>query len=124
MYSTPCRTPAPWEVPRAGRQCSISQPAWLNVYLVLGFICAVLSEWIAGMLAMRAKVLESSIRNLLNDPARTGLAQQLFNYPVISRLAPQGKVPSYIPARLFATALLDTIAPATGASPQPFENVQ
>lgn len=94
------------------------------VYLLLSVICTVLNEWIAGVLGLRAKTLGVGLRNLLDEPGKPSLSQRLLNHPLINALAPQGKTPSYIPARLFALALLDMIAPATEAGPQPLWSVR
>ncbi len=86
------------------------------VYLLLSLMCTVLNEWVAGLLAMRSQNLESGIRGLLNDPQGKGLAQQFYDHPLIKALAQPGHKPSYVPSRLFAMALLDTLAPAEKAA--------
>lgn len=87
------------------------------LYLLLSLICMVLNEWIAGALALRAKTLEVGIRNLLDDPEGTGLAAKFYAHPLVKGLGRRGqRMPSYIPSRTFAVALLDTIAPPDPAT--------
>lgn len=83
------------------------------VYLLLSLVCSALNEWIASWLRMRSETLRSAIRNLLNDSGKSGMAEALYDHPLIKTLAEhKGKRgPSYIPSRTFALALLDTIAP-------------
>jgi hypothetical protein len=53
-------------------------------------------------------------RNLLNDPVKTSLARELYAHPPIKGLY-KDKLPSYIPSRTFALALMD-MAGLDGAS--------
>ncbi len=82
------------------------------LYLLLGLMCSVLNEWVAGLLNMRANNLWDGVRNLLYDLEGTGPAKQLYNHPLIKNLAKPGKIPSYVPSRTFALALFDLVAPA------------
>ncbi len=92
------------------------------VYFVLAVVCSALNETIAGAMGWRAKYLRVGVANLL-EPERLQrgeeLAAQLYLHPVINGLirplSRRGKrrYPSYLPARAFATALLDF--DATGA---------
>lgn len=81
------------------------------VYLFLSIICSALTEWLSGMLKLRAKNLEEGIRSLLDDPAGGGLAAQFFNHPLVRGLSKKEQNPSYIPSRIFAITLMDIIAP-------------
>ena len=86
------------------------------VYLLLALICSALSEWVARMLALRAKTLEAGVRNLLHDKNGTGLAQDIYCHPLVEALYKGGGVhkgrPSNIPARTFARAFFDTVMEA------------
>jgi hypothetical protein len=93
----------------------------LLAYLTLSLICSQINELIARAFAMRSNDLENGIRRMLNDPNGTGLAEQLYEHPLIVSLSPRrkgltlsrfaggGGKPSYIPAGIFATALLDLL---------------
>jgi hypothetical protein len=80
-------------------------------------------------LKTRAAYLEHGIRELLQDPEATGLAKSFYNHPLIyglfsgeynpasrtasgslSTMARGRNLPSYIPARSFALALMDIAA--------------
>ena len=64
------------------------------LYLLLGLMCSVLNEWMAGLLNMRAKNLWEGVRNLLYDSEGTGLAKQLYDHALVKNL---GKAaPSFV----------------------------
>src|SRR5262245_48070540 len=101
------------------------------VYLVLSLICSAVSELIEGFLKKRACDLERGLRQLLNDPGGRGMVSQLYAHPLVSglfkgqydpsnitddRYALATTLPSYIPSRNFALALMDLILPATATS--------
>ncbi|MGC2743347.1 MAG: hypothetical protein WA672_09175 [Candidatus Angelobacter sp.] len=106
------------------------------VYLLLAIICTSLNEWIAGALGLRAKTLELGIRQLLDeqpqpvkpgDPTSTAankdwLIAEFYKHPLVTGMKKGSQHPSYIPARTFATTLMDIIsgpeAPLTFASLQ------
>lgn len=84
------------------------------VYLLLSLICSAASELIERFSKKRAKDLESGLSEMLRDP---NLVESLYKHPLIYCLFPKpykagGKnLPSYIPARNFALALMDIIKP-------------
>jgi hypothetical protein len=86
------------------------------VYLVLALVCSSLNETISSIFSWRAKFLREGIANLLDptDEANGNvLTGVLYDHPIINSLirpvGRKGKLryPSYLPARAFATALLD-----------------
>lgn len=79
------------------------------IYLFVSLICTVIGEWISQIRNMRAKELASGIRNLLNDKQGNGLTKIFYEHPLIKGLSKEGKMPSYIPPRTFALALIDII---------------
>lgn len=90
------------------------------VYLLLSLLCTAINEAIEARLKNRAKDLERGLRELLKDPHGTGLVKQIYEHSLVSSLfkdpydpAKQGNLPSYIPARNFALALMDIVLPAT-----------
>lgn len=98
------------------------------VYLVVSVLCSAIREGIESWLKTRAAYLEHGIRQLLQDMEGTGLAKDVFEHPLIfglftsSGYAPgssrtklsmmqRGRgLPSYIPSKNFAAALLDIAA--------------
>jgi hypothetical protein len=97
------------------------------VFLLMSTLCAAVREMIEARLKTRAAYLERGIRELLQDRTGTGMARSLFTHPLIaglyigeyvpspiatklSLLALGGPLPSYIPAKSFALALLDIAA--------------
>lgn len=114
------------------------------VFLLVSMICSAIREALEGWLKTRATHLEEGIRQLLHDRQAAGLARNFFEHPLIYSLysgaypapQPDGRwptalkrgrnLPSYIPSRNFALALMDLAArgpstdevssdPATGA---------
>jgi hypothetical protein len=81
------------------------------VYFSLSLLCSTINEQvIARFFNLRANTLADGIKNMLADP---GLVEQLYSNPLIQGLsqnAASGKPrkPSYIPANIFAAALIST----------------
>jgi hypothetical protein len=102
------------------------------VYLLLSLICSAANEVIEAWLRNRATDLERGLRELLSDPSGNGLVAKIYNHPLVSglfegvhapaalgmkdRLMGRIKLPSYIPSRTFALALMDTILPAKAST--------
>lgn len=86
------------------------------IYLLLSLICTVINEGIAAALEQRGKNLLEGIKNLLNDPKFTSLAQYVYNHGLIDGVM-QGvtdftktnRLPSYIAPTNFALALMDIL---------------
>ena len=79
-------------------------------YLLLAIICSSINELIARFLKLRASTLQSGISELLADPTATGIANELYQHPLIKSLEKGSRLPSYIHSRTFAAALVDSIA--------------
>ena len=95
------------------------------VFLLVSILCSGIREGIEALLKTRASHLEDGIRELLHDRDATGLARHFFEHPLIfglyggtySSLRPTGwwpmaltrgrNLPSYIPSRNFALAMMD-----------------
>jgi hypothetical protein len=86
------------------------------IYLLLALVCTAINELIAGLVSRRAVNLRSGIQRLLDQPDLDDatlkmLSGKLYEHPLIKSLS-ENDLPSYIPPRTFALALLDLIAPA------------
>lgn len=93
------------------------------VFVLVSTICSAVREALEALLKTRASYLEFGIRQLLSDPKGQGLAREVFEHPLIFSLfagdyAPGGErrrwwrgrnLPSYIPSRNFALALMDVL---------------
>ena len=82
-------------------------------YFFSGVIMQVL-EWIASLRRWRSRGLYQGIRNMLGDE---GLTDMFYQHPIIQGLyggggKSQNRLPSYIPANQFSSALLDMLAVA------------
>jgi hypothetical protein len=100
----------------------------LFVFVVVSSICSAVREGIEAMLKTRASHLEIGVRELLHDPNAEALARSFFEHPLISGLyggryassrfhkwlptmVTSGRnLPSYIPSRNFALAVMDMAA--------------
>jgi len=85
------------------------------LYFLLSIVCSSVQEFIAQVLNLRAKTLEDGVRNLIGDQA---MAERFFRHPRLKALSkPRGWIgragrgPSYIPSRVFAVTLMDTLFP-------------
>ncbi len=93
------------------------------LYLMLSLLVSVISESISRLLDLRAKTLREWLEQFLEDPASAGGAGALltptsfYSLPLIAALKNGTRLPSYIPSRAFATALLDLALPADGTKP-------
>lgn len=107
------------------------------IYLLLSLLCTATNELIELWLKKRATDLERGIRELLQPDSESGtsdIVERIYNHPLVNGLyggtyANSGirnkllsvwrtKLPSYIPARNFALALMDTILPGNAAGEQ------
>lgn len=89
------------------------------LYFLLSIVASSIQEVIASIFGLRAKTLEKGIRKLLGSP---DAAQNFYSDIRVKALSKstlfsflRGDKPSYIPSRVFALALLDTVAPALAA---------
>ena len=76
------------------------------LYTVLSLFASVVKEWISTFLGLRAKNLEKGIRTLIGDDYAT----KLYKHPLVSTLATEKKLPSYMGSGTFASALVDLLA--------------
>jgi hypothetical protein len=89
-------------------------------YFLLSIVCSSINEGIASMFALRAATLEDGLRELLGDRM---LMDKFYSDVRVQALTKStwwlglrsNRKPSYIPSRVFALALLDTVAPAAVA---------
>jgi hypothetical protein len=86
------------------------------VYLVLALVCSALNETISSVFSWRASFLREGVANLLDpDNPSNGqeLVKKLYAHPVLNALIrpvsrkEKVRYPAYLPARVFASALLD-----------------
>jgi hypothetical protein len=76
------------------------------IYALLSALCSAVNELVAGAFSLRARNLKHGVRTLLDDVGGTGLTKDLFDHGLVRAL---GSSPSYIPADVFAKALLGTV---------------
>src|SRR5436305_2183234 len=88
------------------------------IYLLLAIFCTAINEWLAGVLKTRGKMLGQGITELLNGQAgthkgqanaATGFLEDFYGHPLISGMMRDKTHPTYIPARTFASVLLDLV---------------
>jgi hypothetical protein len=90
------------------------------VFLLLSLACSAANELLEAAVKYRARALELGLRELLDDPQAAGLVRRLYGHPLVSGLFrgaydpnSKGNLPTYIPARTFALALMDVLQPAS-----------
>jgi hypothetical protein len=87
------------------------------IYLLLAIICTTVNEWVVGWLGLRSKNLQSGIKQLLDSQKGAGVddgdwfLHQFYEHPLITGMSnPDDQShPSYLPARIFATAVVDIV---------------
>ena len=99
------------------------------IFLALSLVASAGAEIIERQLKRRATDLEKGISELVGDPGNTaGFVSRIYNHPLVNSLfqgqhddRDKSKLPSYIPSRNFAFALLDLARqakkPAPGETP-------
>ena len=94
------------------------------IYLLVSLICSAANELIDRQLKNRATDLERGIRELLDDKDGTGLVTHLYQHGMTNGLfkgnydpaaKDKSNLPSYIPSRNFALAILGIVAPQSPA---------
>lgn len=95
------------------------------IYLLLAIVCTAVNEWIARLFQTRGDLLKQGILQLLapRDGAAGGAAAagadtvaKFYNHPLVKALMGDDKHPSYMPARTFATVLMDLATPRVPGS--------
>ncbi len=103
------------------------------IYMLLSLICSAINEIIEAWLKLRAVDLEQGIRELLQEQSGTSvITEKLYKHPLLfglyrsaydpSKIGKDNRyrwgsdLPSYIPARNFALALMDVVLPATATT--------
>src|SRR5262245_28322532 len=85
---------------------------------MLSLMCSAITEILETWLKHRSIDLDRGVRQLLADPNGVGLVRQFYQHPLIDSLfrgsydpgSPRN-LPSYIPSRQFALALMDLMLP-------------
>lgn len=97
------------------------------IYILISTICSTIREGVEAWLKTRAAYLERGIRELLHDKDAKGIVNSFYKHPLIQSLFSEsytprdaskprrilekgGNLPSYIPAKNFAVALMDIAA--------------
>jgi hypothetical protein len=100
------------------------------IFLLVSMICSAIREGIESWVKSRSAFLEQGIRELLHDRHAVGIARSLYTHPLVyglyaseyrpresprrlNALSRGGNLPSYVPSRIFALALLDIAARGT-----------
>lgn len=85
------------------------------VYLLLAVCCTTVNEWIAGLFKTRPAFLRQGIVQMLgsgvSDSSAAKLIAAFYNHPLVKGLMHDGQHPSYLPARVFAKAIMDIATP-------------
>ena len=82
-------------------------------YVALSLVCSSIQEIVAGVFGLRARNLRRGIINLVGDE----YARALYQHPLVKGLRKPGRLPSYLDADIFATALIEVVAQAKAGKP-------
>ena len=82
-------------------------------YVALSLVCSSIQEIVAGVFGLRARNLRRGIINLVGDE----YARALYQHPLVKGLRKPGRLPSYLNADIFATALIEVVAQAKAGKP-------
>ena len=63
------------------------------IYLLLSLISSAINEFISSLVNKRGENLFEGIKNLLNDPNFTGLAQKLYHHGLVDGISQASKDP-------------------------------
>jgi len=95
------------------------------IFLLLSLVCSALNELLEALLKNRARDLERGIGHMIGDPANASkFIDAIYNHGMVNSLfkgaypAPRkGDLPSYIPAKNFALAVMDLVkSPPAGVT--------
>jgi hypothetical protein len=88
------------------------------MYLLLGLSVTTSQELLATALGWRAKNLYAAVADMLKSGTKSPLAEELYAHPLVRNLVQKelGRLPSYIPSKTFALALLDILQRKTSVS--------
>jgi len=98
--------------------------AMVFFFLLLSLVCSAANEILAALLQTRARFLERGLKQLLTDD----FAGKLYGHSLIQPIADEvdpwfqwvhKRLPSYIPSRTFALAMLDLIKTSEASVPAP-----
>ena len=76
------------------------------LFSTLSLVASVVKEWVSSVFALRAKNLRKGIQTLIGKEH----ASRLYGHPLVSTLAKEKKLPSYIGSGTFASVLVDLLA--------------
>lgn len=80
------------------------------VYLTLGLITSALQEIVANFLSSRGKTLRDALLKLLADGDESSeFFQNVFGHALVQGMS-RNQLPSYVPSRNFALAIIDTLS--------------
>lgn len=88
------------------------------LYLLLALLVTTLQELVASILEWRAKNLYAAIEDMLKNGEESELVKKLYEHTLIKNLIQRNrdKLPSYMPSKTFAMALLDVLQEKTTVS--------
>jgi hypothetical protein len=88
----------------------------VSLFLLLSLICSAANELIEGMLKKRCQDLEKGIKEIVGTEAPGDFVSKIYNHGLVNALfrgeygsTPKRQLPSYIPARNFALALISIV---------------
>ncbi len=84
------------------------------IYFLLSTIASYVNEQVVAFLGWRSKDLQRGLHHLINNQ---DLVEKIMTHPIIKGISPGKNGPSYMPAEMFALALLQTLGPSALENP-------
>ena len=75
------------------------------LYVLLSVAASSVKEWISSVFGLRSKNLRKGIDRLVGED----FARRIYEHPLVGHLALEGKKPSYIEAKTFASVVVDLL---------------
>jgi hypothetical protein len=88
------------------------------LYLLLALSVTTVQELVATAFAWRAKNLYAAVSDMLKNGSASPLTKEVYAHPLVRNLVQKelGRLPSYIPSKTFAIALLDVLQRKTSVT--------
>ncbi len=89
------------------------------VYLILGLMVTAVTEVVSTLAKLRARVLNSAVRQMLDRPGQRTVTDRFYAHDRILALSEGLRKPSYIPSNTFAEVLMDLTKTGVDATKVP-----
>jgi hypothetical protein len=86
------------------------------IYILYSLLVTIITELISSVLNQRGKVLKKGIKRMLDDEDAKLFSDDFMKRPEIKYLSSKNRIPSYINASTFSTAMINVLRKASNAN--------